>query len=147
MADINVPKQKLEEIVQCLVCKAITHSKILQCPNGHLTCDRCSTRITNCPMCRSSLNPNVNERTRALAVEQIIEAMNLNFKCRNGDCGFSGPKGDLMEHQNTCEHSQEDGEPKNTGYGMFIQASCRKFCHYFLFNFLARWHYLPFFDY
>ena len=124
MANINVPRQKLEEIVRCSVCYAVTHSKILQCPHGHLTCIGCSTRITSCPMCRTSLDPNVDKRTRALAVEQIIEAMNLDFKCRNVCCGFSGPKKDLVEHQNTCKHHQQHQEPKNTGYGMFIQASC-----------------------
>ena len=118
----------LEEIVRCSVCLLITHSKILQCPNGHLTCAGCSMRISSCPMCRAFLNPDVEKRTRALAVEQIIEAMNLDFRCRNGDCRFSGPKKDLMEHQNACEHHQQHEELRNTGYGMFIQAT-----FYFLF--------------
>ena len=104
MANIDALKQKLEEIVQCTVCHGITYSKILQCPNGHLTCNSCSTRISNCPMCRATLNSNVDERTRALAVEQIIEALKL----------------------------QE--EPKNTGYGMFIQASCIRLLYRNVYN-------------
>ena len=114
--------QSLEVVVTCIVCHTISHSKILQCPNGHLTCDicRCTGNLATCPMCRISLR----RATRALAVEQIIEIISPDFKCRNGDCEFSGSKEDLVQHQTTCEHNDNNNNIiKNTGYGMFIQAS------------------------
>ena len=58
-------------------------------------------------MCRIPLDPNVDKRTRALSAEQAIEAMNLNFSCRNGECTFSGPKRDLEEHEETCEYDPD----------------------------------------
>ena len=62
-------------------------------------------------MCRIPLDPNVDKRTRALSAEQAIEAMNLNFSCRNGECTFSGPKRDLEEHEETCEDVDDsDGD-------------------------------------
>ena len=113
--------KSLGEIVTCIVCHTISHSKILQCPNGHLTCDicRCTGNLLTCPMCRISLH----HGTRALAVEQIIEVLNPNFKCRNGDCGFSGSKEELVQHHRTCEHKDNNNNINNTGFGMFIQVS------------------------
>ena len=107
MASGSVPNQKLKDILECTVCKIVTHSKILQCTNGHLTCNRCSARITNCPVCRVPLDPDVDRRTRALSAEQAIDAMNLNFSCRNAECTFSGPKKDIEEHEESCEHNDE----------------------------------------
>ena len=107
MASRNAPNQKLEEIFQCSVCKRVTPSKILQCPNGHLTCGNCSARITACPVCRTTLDPDMDKRIRALSAEQAIEAMDLNFECGNGDCTFSGLKKDLEEHEETCEDDDE----------------------------------------
>ena len=110
MASRNVPNQKLEEIFQCSVCKRVTPSKILQCPNGHLTCGKCSARMTACPVCRTTLDPDMNKRIRALCAEQAIEAMNLTFECGNGDCTFSGLKKDLEEHEEICEYDDDNYE-------------------------------------
>ena len=119
---VSFNKQSLKELVACIVCHTITYSKILQCPNGHLTCNECisSGNLSTCPLCRTSLHL----ATRNLAVEQIIELMSIDFKCRNDGCGFSGSKEDLVQHQRTCEHKDNNNnDPNNTGFGMFIQAS------------------------
>ena len=106
MSSGNVSNQTLEEIFECSVCKTVTHSKILQCLNGHLACIICSSRMIKCPMCRIPLDPDMDKRTRALSAEQAIEAMDLNFSCRNHECTFSGQKKDLEKHEETCEYDE-----------------------------------------
>ena len=57
-------------------------------------------------MCRIPLDPDMDKRTRALSAEQAIEAMDLNFSCRNHECTFSGQKKDLEKHEETCEYDE-----------------------------------------
>ena len=108
MASANVPKRKLEELFQCVVCLAVPYGKVFQCPSGHLICEECSNGLnrTNCqcPVCRTPLDPDVSKRTRNLAVEQAIEAANLNVACKNDGCLFSGPREEIGAHGKKCAH-------------------------------------------
>ena len=120
----EIPIQKLEEICRCIVCHTVPCAKILQCSNGHLTCHRCEAQLPcgRCPLCRVQ----DDKRTRNLAVEQIIESSNLTVVC---DCGFSGTKKALSEHQNSCDPNNNSvGPPKTkyTGFGIFIQECWRR---------------------
>ena len=82
-------KRKIEEQAQCTICYKIT-TKVLQCPNGHLACQRCIERCNNeCATCRCSLeyltyNTKLghNTKIRALAMEKLIDAVDLERKCR-----------------------------------------------------------------
>ena len=97
-------KQKMGEIYQCTVCHNVPRRKVIQCPSGgHIMCERCSGRLSTCPVCREPLEHDITKRIRNLAVEQSIEALNLDVSCGNDGCSFTGPKRDLVEH-NKCQH-------------------------------------------
>ena len=66
-------KRRLEEILQCTVCYKTKRTTALQCPNGHITCEKCAEQSPNpnCPVCREPLNKlGKNKRIRCLVVEQ-----------------------------------------------------------------------------
>ena len=94
--------RKLKEIIQCAVCLTIPSCKVFQCPNGHLTCERCSGHVTTCPTCRDPLN--FHTRIRNLVVEQAIAVIRPLKPCRNTGCHVRSPMEDLEEHMKSCEY-------------------------------------------
>ena len=95
-------KRKLQEIFQCTVCYKTPRTTVLQCQNGHITCDKCAEHSSSCPMCREPLD--TNKRIRCLAVEQVIEAVDLEVACKNEGCEFSCPKNCIEIHERECEY-------------------------------------------
>ena len=95
-------KRKLQEIFQCTVCYKTPRTTVLQCQNGHITCDKCAENSSSCPMCREPLDS--NKRIRCLAVEQVIEAVDLEVACKNEGCEFSSSKKDIEAHEKGCDY-------------------------------------------
>ena len=101
---ITISKSKMEEMYQCTVCCTVPHLKVLQCPSGHITCERCSRRAETCPTCRVPLDRDITKRIRNLVAEQTIEEAKLSFPCGNYGGDFSGPKKDLLSHEDMCNY-------------------------------------------
>ena len=57
--------------------------------------------LTSCAMCREPLG---EKRIRALNVEQLIEAADLNVSCKHLECKLSAPKKEITTHEKKCEH-------------------------------------------
>ena len=97
-------KKKIEEQAQCTICYRIT-TKVLQCPNGHLTCENCLKKCDseNCATCRCSLT-DVKQGTyiRPLAMEILIDSVDLKRSCNNPSCDFSASKIAMNRHKNRC---------------------------------------------
>ena len=60
-----------------------------------------NANISNCAVCREPLG---NKRIRALSVEQLIEAVDLELACKHPDCVFKAPKRDLLTHEMKCKY-------------------------------------------
>ena len=98
-------KRKISDTFQCSVCKGIPRGQIKQCRNGHLACSECmdNGNIKSCPVCRGPLG---NKKNRAVGVEQLIEAVDLEFNCKHANCDFTATKQDLTIHEKKCEHRE-----------------------------------------
>ena len=67
---------KLEESLECPVCYKIPRDlPIPCCVAGHIVCQPCRSKVTNCPTCRGRLDSN----TSSLAASQI---MMIDHKCK-----------------------------------------------------------------
>ena len=95
-------KRKLQEIFQCIVCYKTPRTTVLQCQNGHITCDKCAEHSSSCPMCREPLD--TNKRIRCLAVEQVIEAVDLEVACKNEGCEMTSSKTYIEAHEKWCDY-------------------------------------------
>jgi hypothetical protein len=94
--------KELADVVQCVICISVPRSgHIFQCPNGHLTCSKCSQKMdqTLCAVCRAPLP---QTRIRSIAAEQMIERLGFIFPCAHG-CDFSAAKRELEKHENKCQ--------------------------------------------
>jgi hypothetical protein len=81
--------------LECPVCFDGFGGHIFQCPNGHLLCWKCKTRVSCCPICRSSLG---NIRNRAL--EHILDSRERS--CDYHGCVFIGKGRVFQDHLQSC---------------------------------------------
>ena len=96
-------KRKIWDTIQCTICKDLpSEGQIKQCQNGHLACEGCMNNadMNTCGVCREPLG---NKRIRALGVEQLVEAVDLELSCKHPNCEFKAPKRDLISHEKRCK--------------------------------------------
>lgn len=88
------------ELVTCNVCQEV-HSRVYQCPNGHVTCMDCVQNLesTSCPECRSR-----GGWMRNRAVEGLAEAMEADFPCDYPACPMRIRLHDVDWHRQSCAH-------------------------------------------
>lgn len=95
----SVDTESLLTLVECPVCLDHITPPIKQCVIGHLVCNECFPRLTNCPTCRSTMS-----QERNLAMEQVSRL--LQFPCRYHPLGckkaFTLSK--KAEHELECEY-------------------------------------------
>ena len=78
-------KRKLREILKCPVCLGIPRGGVVQCAEGHATCEGCARRAerginSTCPVCRGRVDR--GKRIRNRLVEQAIDAIEFDLSCR-----------------------------------------------------------------
>ena len=104
----NKMKRKIQEHAECRICLKVPQDgiQVQQCPNGHLNCETCMESCGDtCPTCRIPLNRMSKKiKIRALAIEQIIDAADLDRECKHQLCDFSAPREALNRHENKCQH-------------------------------------------
>jgi len=89
---------RLEESLGCPVCYKIPRDvPIPCCESGHIVCQDCRKRVTNCPTCRGRLGSN----TSSLAASQI---MFVNHKCKFFfySCDVKMKLEDIVHHEKSC---------------------------------------------
>ena len=101
----NRLKRRIQEHVECRICLKVPKSgtQLLQCSNGHLNCDDCMKNCGDtCPTCRIPLDNNI--KIRALAIEQIIDATDMERECKHQLCNFLAKREALKSHEKKCQH-------------------------------------------
>ena len=97
-------KRKIQDTIQCAICQDFPRmGQIKQCQNGHIACEKCmnNENMSTCGVCREPLG---NKKIRALCVEQLIEATELELPCRHPNCEYIAMKRDLESHEKKCEY-------------------------------------------
>ena len=99
-------KRKIFETFKCVVCLNIAkEGQILQCQNGDPFCEGCvDSNKNSCPKCKMPLDQLTGKkRIRVLVIEQLIEAVELEFPCKHANCQVIETRGRLIEHEKKCE--------------------------------------------
>lgn len=86
---------------ECSVCFNYMQPPINMCSNGHLYCESCFNKITQCPMCRGC-----KQGARNLCLERLFEK--LHFPCNYADagCTFEGLGPAMRMHEGECARKQ-----------------------------------------
>ncbi|CAG9818038.1 unnamed protein product [Phaedon cochleariae] len=100
--DMNANDECLKKQLRCPICMEYMISKIYNCENGHVLCDACKLRLTECPSCRTKLGGLRNFPLENLADELVLACI---FS-KNG-CAFTGRLELLSQHEKECEHEGE----------------------------------------
>ena len=99
-------KRKIMETFKCVVCLNIAREgQIWQCQNGDPFCEGCvDSNKNSCPKCKTPLDQLTGKkRIRVLVIEQLIEAVELEFPCNHANCQVIETRGRLIEHEKKCE--------------------------------------------
>eukprot|EP01083_Nonionella_stella_P070431 188426_1 len=93
------------ELFECPVCNvSMFNGPILQCPEGHIICQKCKANLPNpkiCPQCRKALG---NCRNRVLEV--VADKMPMPCKNKDFGCPLIVSKSDRIEHAEQCKFAQ-----------------------------------------
>ena len=96
--------RKLKSRLECPVCVTIPDRfcKILMCPNSHVTCEYCFSKLEseNCPQCRVPFD---RPPRRNLQLEEIIPLINSDI-CRHPGCSRRLRITSLPKHEEKCRH-------------------------------------------
>lgn len=81
---------------RCSVCFAICTPKIVQCLNGHITCNVCLAKsdLNTCPVCRADKA----DAARNLLAERVLLTLNPQLTC----CGRRMAYSDLADGTHAC---------------------------------------------
>jgi hypothetical protein len=67
-------EEHIKDLLECPVCiEPILSAPIHQCTNGHVVCNGCIAKLSNCPICR-----NDSTLVRNFMLEEIIEKLLVN---------------------------------------------------------------------
>ena len=89
---------EIEEVLECVICLEFPKTApIYQCDNGHVLCNSCHGRVTDCPTCRGRLG-----KVRNLAIEKIIAKFPIPCKFNKYGCEVILAKMKLSGHEIIC---------------------------------------------
>ena len=67
----SITDEYIRDLLECPVCiETIKSVPVYQCANGHVICNDCIEKLTNCPICRSD-----SALVRILKLEDIIQRL------------------------------------------------------------------------
>ena len=92
--------EDIQDAIECVICLDIPkNDPVYQCNHGHILCNECHARVTDCPICKVKLG-----RTRALVVEKVLAKYPRCCKFEDYGCNVKLPKEQLQTHENVCVH-------------------------------------------
>ncbi len=103
MSDQKSPISDFLEDLTCPVCLEIQRDcKIFQCGNGHLICEACYVKVSDCPVCREKL---VKPGPRSLFAEKAIKSLPVPCPHKAFGCGLESSSSDeVASHGTTCTY-------------------------------------------
>ena len=88
----------IEDALECIICLEFPKSTpVYQCDNGHILCNSCHGRITECPTCRTRLG-----KIRCLAVEKVLAQCPRPCSFKSYNCNIELTERALETHEETC---------------------------------------------
>ena len=91
---------EIEEVLECVICLEFPKTApIYQCDNGHVLCNSCHGRVSDCPTCRGRLG-----KVRNLAIEKIIAKFPIPCKFNKYGCEVILEKTKLSGHEFICRY-------------------------------------------
>ena len=88
----------IEDVLECVICLEFPRTTpIYQCDNGHVLCNTCHGRVTDCPTCRGRLG-----KVRCLAMEKVLAKFPLPCKFNQYGCSVILEQKQLQQHEQIC---------------------------------------------
>ena len=91
---------EIQDALECVICLDVPkHDPVYQCNHGHILCNSCHAKVTECPVCRVKLGS-----TRSLAVEKVLAKCPRPCEFNNYGCSIKLTKTALEKHQEGCAY-------------------------------------------
>lgn len=90
--------EDLKTRLECPVCSKICLPPVMQCRNGHSTCNACRAKIRSCPTCRE-----IDIDVRNLFAEQAVVFMSMACEYAMFGCTVEMTFRDKDTHQRQCK--------------------------------------------
>jgi len=87
----------IKHSLECPVCARIALPPVMQCRNGHVTCNACRMKVQSCPMCRE-----IDIDIRNLFAEKAITYMNIPCEYKSFGCRIEIHFKDKENHERGC---------------------------------------------
>jgi len=88
----------LKQNLECPVCARISLPPIMQCRNGHVTCNPCRLKVQSCPMCRE-----IDIDIRNLFAEKAVTFMSIPCEFKTYGCRVEIQYKDKESHERVCK--------------------------------------------
>lgn len=85
--------------LECPVCSRITLPPIMQCRNGHVTCNTCRLKVQSCPLCRET-----DIDIRNMFAEKAITYMSIPCEFVQFGCKVEVQYRDKESHERVCKY-------------------------------------------
>lgn len=88
----------IKQALECPVCARISLPPIMQCRNGHVTCNPCRLKIQSCPMCRE-----IDIDVRNLVAEKTVTYMSIACEFKQFGCHIEIQYKEKETHERVCK--------------------------------------------
>ena len=89
---------EIQDALECVICLDLPkEDPVYQCNNGHIHCNTCHSKITECPVCRIKLG-----NTRNLTAERVLAKCPKVCKYFKNGCDTVLTKEMLTGHEDCC---------------------------------------------
>jgi len=89
---------EIRQSLECPVCSRISLPPIMQCRNGHITCNPCRLKIQSCPMCRE-----IDIDVRNLHAEKSVSYMSIDCEHKQFGCYRQVQYKEKETHERVCK--------------------------------------------
>ncbi|KAH7709253.1 E3 ubiquitin-protein ligase SIAH1-like protein [Aphelenchoides avenae] len=93
----SISASDLLTLLECPVCLTRCEYPLMQCKEGHLTCNTCIPLLDSCPICRSPL-----DMSRNLILQQLAEKVRVECKYHARGCSTKASLSVLKDHEEHC---------------------------------------------
>ena len=90
--------EELKSSLECPVCNRISLPPVMQCRNGHITCNVCRAKVQLCPVCRDQ-----DMDVRNLIAEQAVAYMTVPCEHSHYGCKVEVQYREKENHEKICK--------------------------------------------